>query len=212
MSTHQDTHENAGGLWKIIYALVGYGFAIFALVAGSALIYGGIVIRSGGDTAPKEKPAPVMPATPAPTDKAAEGGAPTQAAPAAAGLAEVLIKPDPSNPLAFDTKSFTVKAGQQVKLTFENKSTLPQPHNWILGKAGTKQTLINAANAMVTDPQGMAKGYIPEIPEVITHTKLLNPGETGMVEFAAPSEPGEYPYICSFPGHSMIMNGMMIVE
>ena len=28
----------------------------------------------------------------------------------------------------------------------------------------------------------------------------------------APSAPGRYPYLCTFPGHWVIMNGVMIVE
>ncbi len=27
----------------------------------------------------------------------------------------------------------------------------------------------------------------------------------------APTEPGVYPYICTFPGHRVVMNGVMVV-
>ena len=32
------------------------------------------------------------------------------------------------------------------------------------------------------------------------------------LRFMAPTEPGEYPYICSFPGHWTIMKGVMVVK
>ena len=31
------------------------------------------------------------------------------------------------------------------------------------------------------------------------------------IRFKAPETPGVYPYLCTFPGHWMVMNGQMIV-
>lgn len=208
MSSHQETtsqhQQESGSISGPIFFIIGCAFGIFSLIAGCSLIYGAYVIRSGGQISP---PAEVQPS--ASQLAALETAKPSAAAPAK--VTEILIKPDTTNPLAFDLKSFKVKSGATVKVTFENKSPVPQPHNWILGKVGSKDALIAAANAMATNPEGMSKGYLIEIPEVITNIKLLNPGETGSVEFTAP-EPGEYPYICSFPGHALIMNGVMVVE
>ncbi|WP_166442988.1 plastocyanin/azurin family copper-binding protein [Phragmitibacter flavus] len=205
MATHHDTKEQeTGGIWKVINLLFGAGFAIFSLVAGTALIYGGIVIRNGGDTAPAKVEAPVAAAGVADPTATVAGGTPV------VDVAEILIKPDTVNPMAFDLKTFSVKAGQPVKLTFENKSPVPLPHNWVLGVLGSKDKLIVGANAMMAAP--IEKGYIPEIPEVLHHTKLLQPGQTETIEFTAPAEAGDYPYICSFPGHAMLMNGVMKVE
>lgn len=193
MATQNDTHDQGGGFWSCATLLLGLGFAGFALVAGSMLVYGGMS-RPGKDSKPAAAPA----------------------APAAASTSDVAvieIKPDTTNPLAYNTKSFTVKSGQKVKLTFNNQSTLPQPHNLIVGKLGSKDRLIAAATAMMTNPNGMALGYIPESQvDIIIHTKLLNPGQSETLEFSAPAEKGEYPYLCSFPGHSLIMNGVMRVE
>ena len=38
----------------------------------------------------------------------------------------------------------------------------------------------------------------------------LKPSET--IEFTAGPEKGEYPYVCTFPGHSRIMQGTLFVE
>src|SRR5436190_158479 len=92
---------------------------------------------------------------------------------------EVTLKPDNSNPLSYDapSKTFTVKAGQKVKLTMENKAVIPQPHNLMVIKPGTLMKVGALANAMLTDPNAMAKDYIPESPDILWHTKLIQPGQ-----------------------------------
>lgn len=127
---------------------------------------------------------------------------------------EVVLHPDNANPLAYDaaSKTFTVKAGEKVKVTLENKATVPQPHNLIIAKPGTLMKIGMLANAMLTDPQAMAKNYIPESPDILHHTKLVQPGQSESIEFVAPAEPGDYPYLCTFPGHWLLMQGVMKVE
>jgi azurin len=124
----------------------------------------------------------------------------------------ILLKPDTANPLAYDTKTFTVKAGEKIKLTLENKGAVPQPHNLLIVKPGTLMKVGALANAMLTDPQAMTKNYVPDSPDILHHTPLIQPGQSGSLEFTAPAEPGDYPYLCTFPGHWMIMQGTMKVE
>ena len=66
---------------------------------------------------------------------------------------------------------------------------------------------------MLADPQGMAKSYIPEAakPDIIANTKLVQPNQSETIEFTAPADAGDYPYICTFPGHWMLMRGVMHV-
>ena len=47
--------------------------------------------------------------------------------------------------------------------------------------------------------------------QVIAHTPMADPGQTVELSFTAPSTPGEYTYICTFPGHFMVMRGVMRV-
>ena len=145
---------------------------------------------------------PVAAETPAPAAATTEGD-----------TVVVTLKPGALNPMSFDVITFTAKAGQKVKLTFNNDSTAPLQHNLVMGVIGSKERLIAAANGMMSDmPTWMGKGFIPEGPDVLHHTKLLNPKETETLEFTAPAEKGSYPYLCTFPGHSAIMQGTMIVE
>ena len=48
--------------------------------------------------------------------------------------------------------------------------------------------------------------------EVLVHNDLLMPANTQTIHFNAPAQPGEYPYLCTFPGHWMVMNGVLVVE
>lgn len=129
-------------------------------------------------------------------------------------VAVIELKPHASNPLGYDKTDLTVKAGQKVKLTFNNTGSIaPQPHNFLLIKPGKDQAVGAQANAMLTDPQAMAKNYIPEASkdDIIAHTKLVQPNGTDTIEFTAPAEAGDYPYICTFPGHWLLMKGVMHV-
>lgn len=124
-------------------------------------------------------------------------------------MLEVTIKPDPANPLAYDTKAISAKAGQKIKLTFNNTHpTLPQPHNIVIGKAGTKDKMMTIAMSAMTL---VDKGYIPDSPEILAHTGLLQPGKTETIEFTVPAA-GEYPFFCTFPGHVALMNGVLTAQ
>jgi hypothetical protein len=60
--------------------------------------------------------------------------------------------------------------------------------------------------------EGMDKHFIPDVPGVIASTKLLQPFSREQVSFNAPEVEGEYPYVCTFPGHWFTMRGVMRVR
>jgi azurin len=133
-----------------------------------------------------------------------------------ASVAVIELKPsaNPASPLSFEKTELSVQAGQKVKLTLNNSGgVLPQPHNFLLLKPGKLDAVGALANAMLADPQGMAKSYIPEAakPDIVANTKLVQPNNSETIEFTAPAEAGDYPYICTFPGHWMLMRGVMHV-
>lgn len=114
----------------------------------------------------------------------------------------------------YDIKEFTVKPGQTVKLTLINPSDSVnrQPHNILIVKPGTKDVVGMAANNGLSDPKFLTeKNCIPESEDILFHSKLLQPGQEETIEFTAPSEAGDYPYLCTYPGHWAIMNGVMKV-
>ncbi len=112
--------------------------------------------------------------------------------------------------LTFDTRSFSVKPGEAIALTFINPDVVP--HNWVLVKPGTLDRVGDLANKIVADPEAAARNYVPDSRDVITYADIVGPQEQFTIYFKAPMEKGRYPYLCTFPGHWMVMNGQMIVE
>ncbi|MGJ8698144.1 MAG: PVC-type heme-binding CxxCH protein [Verrucomicrobiaceae bacterium] len=108
----------------------------------------------------------------------------------------------------FDVKEFTLKAGKKVKLIFVNPDFMP--HNLVIVKPGTADAVGNAAIGL--GAEGFKLGWLPQSEDILHATKLLEKGETEEMEFTAPSEPGEYPFICTFPGHALLMRGVIHVK
>lgn len=109
--------------------------------------------------------------------------------------------------MAYEQTSLEATAGQKVKLTFKNNGTQPaMQHDFILVKAGTDAEVSTAGLTA-----GAAKDYIPDSPNILAHTKLLKPGESDTITFTAPAA-GDYPYICTFPGHYPLMKGVLHVK
>jgi azurin len=111
--------------------------------------------------------------------------------------------------LQFDKKEFTVKAGQPVEIVFENPDAMQ--HNIVIGKPKSLDVIGAAADKLITAKDGAQKNYVPSINEVIAATPLVNPDQTYRLTFTAPKEKGNYPFVCTFPGHWRIMNGIMKV-
>jgi len=112
--------------------------------------------------------------------------------------------------MLFDKTEFSVKAGQPVSLVFNNPDATP--HNLAVCLPGSVEEIGLAGNEMAKDPDGIKKDFIPVTDKILHHTKLLNPNTTETLRFTAPSKPGDYPYVCTFPGHWVIMRGVMKVK
>jgi len=109
--------------------------------------------------------------------------------------------------LMYDVKELNVKAGKKIKLTFANTDVMP--HNLLITKPGKADAVMNAAIAM--GAAGFEKGFIPPGDDVLHHTKLLDGGKEEVLEFTIPTA-GDYPFVCSFPGHGIIMRGVLQVK
>lgn len=112
--------------------------------------------------------------------------------------------------LTFATKLASAKAGEPVQLSFTNPDVVP--HNWVLVKPGALARVGDLVNRLVADPDAARRQYVPVSDDVLHFTDVVPPGETTSIFFTAPSEPGRYPFLCSFPGHWMVMNGVLVVE
>ncbi|MCY2982090.1 MAG: plastocyanin/azurin family copper-binding protein [Planctomycetota bacterium] len=112
--------------------------------------------------------------------------------------------------LQFSTRTVEATAGETIKLTFGNPDVVP--HNWALIRPGTLQKIGDLTNRLVNDPDAFLRHYVPESSDVICYTDVVEPKGEGAIYFQVPSEPGRYPYLCTFPGHWMVMNGELIVK
>ncbi|MFO0930785.1 MAG: plastocyanin/azurin family copper-binding protein [Gemmataceae bacterium] len=112
--------------------------------------------------------------------------------------------------LTYATRRLTAKAGEAVRLTFVNPDVVP--HNWVLVKPGALQRVGEMANRLVADPEAALNHYVPKTDAVLAHTDVTDPGSSFTIFFRAPAAKGVYPYLCTFPGHWMVMNGELVVE
>jgi azurin len=111
--------------------------------------------------------------------------------------------------MLFDKTTFTVPAGKPVSLVFENRDQMS--HNVVIVKPGSEEKVGKAADEMASLKDGYEKNFVPGIPEVLWATPLVNAGKTFRLDFKAPVKPGDYPFICSFPGHWRRMKGIIKV-
>ena len=114
------------------------------------------------------------------------------------------------NLMQFSPREIRVKAGQAVRLVFENPDSMQ--HNLVLVEAGADEEVGVLADQMAAQPDGMARQYVPKSAKVLQATPLVNPYGRSELRFTAPSTPGKYPYLCTFPGHWRVMRGDLIVE
>ena len=113
--------------------------------------------------------------------------------------------------LLFTKEKLTVKAGRPVKLIFTNPDATQ--HNLVILAQGTPIEKIGmAANEMAKTPAGLKKHFVPKDKRILHATKLLNPDSLEVLRFTAPKKPGVYPYVCTFPGHWVLMKGELIVK
>ncbi len=109
--------------------------------------------------------------------------------------------------LKFTIEAFTVKPGQPVELTLDNTDVMP--HNLLLVAPGTIEDV--STKAMAMGVEGWGRHYVPETDAVLHATKLVDASQRETLVFKAPEKAGDYPYVCTFPGHAYVMRGVMTV-
>jgi azurin/glucose/arabinose dehydrogenase len=124
------------------------------------------------------------------------------------GAADQTVAVQAEEGLRFDVGSFDVKPGARVQLDFANPSDML--HNLVIVKAGAATRVGEAALRLGLD--GAKLGYVPPSDDVLYHTALLEPSKSETIYFVAPDAPGDYPFVCTFPGHYVTMQGTMYVR
>jgi putative heme-binding domain-containing protein len=112
--------------------------------------------------------------------------------------------------LSFSTREIRVAAGEAIALRFRNPDVVP--HNWALLRPGKLASVGEMVNRLISDPDAAYRNYIPDSDDILCYTDIVEGQDEMTIYFVAPSTPGVYPYLCTFPGHWMVMNGELIVE
>lgn len=135
------------------------------------------------------------------------------AAPFASAQDTVKLELTGNDQMQFNLKTLEVTEGQKVTLVFKHIGQLPvvaMGHNVVILKPGTELPAFAAKCAPAKD-----NGYIPQDEDskklIVAHTKMLGGGESDEITFTAPAA-GAYPYLCTFPGHFAIMQGVLTVK
>jgi putative heme-binding domain-containing protein len=118
----------------------------------------------------------------------------------------IVLRPVPHQ-MIFDRRQIWVEAGKPAEILFDNVDIMP--HNLVITAPGAMSEVGMAAERMGLE--GQAKDFVPETPKILWATKLLLPGASQKLQFTAPAKTGAYPYVCTFPGHWLVMNGVMNV-
>ena len=124
------------------------------------------------------------------------------------GAREIVV--DAVAGLQYAQKLIEVKADEPLAWKLRNTDVMP--HNLVLVKPGGAQIVGTASFKMMTDPAAGKKHYVPALPEVINFIPVINPTKEHTLYLLAPKTPGDYPYICTFPGHWMAMRGILRVK
>ena len=139
----------------------------------------------------------------------APGSPKSMAAAGKPAVSKVIVVKVVKDVMKFDKTLITAKAGSVIQIVFENPDHMQ--HNLVLIKPGTTEKVGAAADKLAMDPNGTKLNYVPRMPEVLQATPLVNPGGKFTLTFTVPAMPGDYPILCTFPGHWRIMRAVMRV-
>jgi putative heme-binding domain-containing protein len=111
--------------------------------------------------------------------------------------------------MLFDKERLAVQAGKPFEILFENNDLMP--HNFVLVRPGALQEIGQLAEATAAEPGALSRHFVPQSDKVLLASRLLQPREEQRLRFTAPSQPGVYPYVCTYPGHWRRMYGALYV-
>lgn len=111
--------------------------------------------------------------------------------------------------MRYDLPYFAVQAGKAVQIVLVNEDMMP--HNLVITTPGSLKEV--AQLGLEAGPRGVDGGfpYVPKSDKVLYATNMVPAHRQQRLTFTAPDEPGEYPYVCTFPQHWYRMYGVMVV-
>ena len=111
--------------------------------------------------------------------------------------------------MKYDTEQFTVPPNVQVKVVLKNSDDLP--HNLVIcDREGVSMAVSQVAWEL--GEKGFEKQWVPEDDRVLAATGMVDPQKSGALTFKSPKKEGRYDFVCTYPGHAVLMKGVMIVR
>ncbi len=161
----------------------------FLKCAGLSLLGGVAATACGGDAGPQAQT--------------------TGPAPGSAGEVSLSLSSKGSTPF-YDQERLEARAGSRITLTFKNTAEpgSSRMFNWVLVRPNTQLRVVSDGQSEGSSETSYVK---PNDPNVIAHTRLVAAGESDTITFDAPP-PGEYPFLCTFPGYYNTMKGVLVVQ
>ncbi len=111
--------------------------------------------------------------------------------------------------MLYDKSQLVIEAGKPAQIILINDDSMP--HNVAIVAPGSAEEIGQAAEKMPPEPDSEGRLYIPATPKLLHATRMAEPGQQIALGFTAPSEPGDYQYVCTFPGHWRRMIGTLVV-
>ncbi|MCL4787356.1 MAG: c-type cytochrome [Verrucomicrobia bacterium] len=126
----------------------------------------------------------------------------------ALGVSVIVIRTIPEQ-MQYDKSLIAVEAGKPVEIILINDDVMP--HNLLVVAPGAAEEIGPAAENMPAEPDAQGRLYVPDSPKVLHATRMVDPGQQARLSFTAPIVPGDYQYVCTFPGHWRRMLGTLAV-
>jgi putative heme-binding domain-containing protein len=161
---------------------------------------------AGGMAAPRETPVRLHPMLSDIARLGAREPNPFAEPIAEARAIEIVVGPN----LSYLPRELTASPGEPLAVTLINPDVVP--HNWALAATGSLSAIGEAVNRLIADPEAVARQYIPDTEQVLAYTDIVPSGERQTIYLTAPNATGRYPFLCTFPGHWMVMNGELVVQ
>ena len=103
--------------------------------------------------------------------------------------------------MKFDVTLIEAEPGERIRITLETVSNMPaqvMAHNVAVVDLDVDIQEFVMASMTATDNEYIAPDYEEN---VIAFTRMIGGGEVDSVDFTVPDTPGDYEYVCTFPGH-----------
>ena len=111
--------------------------------------------------------------------------------------------------MSYDQDVVAVQAGKPVEFVLQNSDMMP--HNFVIAQPGSLEEIGLLSEAHAQEASFAARHYVPQSSKILAAAGLMLPRESQRLTFNAPTTPGVYPFVCTYPGHWRRMYGALYV-